>query len=50
LDWIVGPLNRAGLYATLLSDWLPTICRSPEPAVRAEAFGQTGEQLIHIGD
>jgi tetratricopeptide (TPR) repeat protein len=50
LDWIVGPLNRAGLYATLLSDWLPTICRSQEPSVRAEALGQTGKQLLHIGD
>jgi len=24
--------------------------RSPEPAVRAESLGQTGKQLVHIGD
>ncbi|MEJ2388146.1 MAG: CHAT domain-containing protein, partial [Chromatiaceae bacterium] len=50
LDWIVGPLNRAGLYATLLSDWLPAICRSQMPAERAEALGQTGKQHLHTGD
>jgi tetratricopeptide (TPR) repeat protein len=47
---IVKALNRAGLYATLLSDWLPTICRSQEPSVRAEGLGQTGKQYLHIGD
>ncbi|MCF1183221.1 tetratricopeptide repeat protein [Marichromatium gracile] len=50
LDWIVPPLNRAGLYATLLNDWLPTIRQSQDPATRAEALGQTGKQRLHTGD
>ncbi len=47
---IVGPLSMAGLYATLLSDWLPPICRSQDPAVRAQALNQTGKQFFHIGE
>lgn len=50
LDRIVGSLERAGLYASLLSDWLPPIRRSQDPAVRAEALNQTGKQLHHIGE
>jgi len=50
LDRIVEPLERAGLYASLLADWLPPICRSPDPALRAQALNQTGMQLFHIGD
>jgi tetratricopeptide (TPR) repeat protein len=49
LDWIVGPLNRDGLYHTLLTDWLPPICQSPDPQTRGEALNQTGKQLHHIG-
>ncbi|MFZ4664601.1 MAG: CHAT domain-containing protein, partial [Caldilineaceae bacterium] len=49
LDWIVGPLNLDGLYHTLLTDWLPAICQSPNPQTRGEALGQTGKQLLHIG-
>ena len=47
---IVEPLERTGLYASLLADWLPPICRSPDPALRAQALNQTGMQLFHIGD
>ncbi|ACF12851.1 Tetratricopeptide TPR_2 repeat protein [Chloroherpeton thalassium ATCC 35110] len=50
LDYIVGKLNLAGLYRTLLSDWLPPICQSEDNFTRAEALGQTGKQNLHIGD
>jgi tetratricopeptide (TPR) repeat protein len=50
LAHIVGPMNRAGLYASLLDDWLPTIRESSDPAVRADALNQTGKQLHHRGD
>ncbi|MEM7132646.1 MAG: tetratricopeptide repeat protein [Chloroflexota bacterium] len=46
---IVGWLNRAGLYQTLLTEWLPPICQSTDPQTKAEALGQTGKQYLHIG-
>jgi tetratricopeptide (TPR) repeat protein len=49
LDYIVGPLNRQGLYRTLLDRWLPPICDAGDPQTRAEALGQTGRQLLDIG-
>ncbi|MCP4427641.1 MAG: CHAT domain-containing protein, partial [Chloroflexi bacterium] len=50
LDWIVGPLNRQGLYETLLHEWLPDICTSANPEIKAEALGQTGKQHLHLGN
>ena len=50
LDRIVGPLNRRGLYQTLLTEWLPDINTNPDPTLRGEALGQTGKQYLHIGD
>ncbi len=50
LDVIIGPLNRRGLYRTLLRDWLPLACQSTLPQIRGEAFGQTGKQYLHLGD
>ncbi|HRQ39486.1 MAG TPA: tetratricopeptide repeat protein [Chloroflexota bacterium] len=50
LDWIVGPLNRQGLYETLLNEWLPAICHSSNPWIKAEALGQTGKQHHHLGN
>ena len=50
LDHIVGALNRAGLYQTLLKDWLPLIRDADDPRIKAEALGQTGKQYIHLGD
>ena len=50
LDYVVGPLTRAGLYATLLKEWLPRICDSQDPQTRGEALGQTGKLLFHVGD
>ena len=50
LDWIVGPLNRAGLYNSLLYDWLPPACQATEAPTRASALGQAGKQYFHIGN
>ncbi|MCI5122399.1 MAG: tetratricopeptide repeat protein, partial [Candidatus Electrothrix sp. AUS4] len=49
LDYIVGRLSMDGQYQTLLKHWLPAICRSEDKQTRAEALGQTGKQLVHIG-
>jgi tetratricopeptide (TPR) repeat protein len=50
LDRIVGPLTLKGFYAALLTDWLPRICDSEDLKTRAEALGQTGKLLHHLGD
>jgi tetratricopeptide (TPR) repeat protein len=50
LDYIVNPMTRAGFYETLLNEWLPRICKSEDHKTRAEALGQTGNLLFHIGD
>jgi tetratricopeptide (TPR) repeat protein len=50
LDVIIGPLNRQGLYQTLLAEWLPDICQSDDLQIRAEALGQTGKQHLHLGN
>ncbi|RMF01301.1 MAG: CHAT domain-containing protein [Chloroflexi bacterium] len=50
LDYIVGPLNRDGLYETLLAEWLPPICESQNLQIQAEALGQTGKQHLHLGN
>ena len=50
LDYVVGPYTRAGLYMTLLIDWLPSICHSQDLSVQGEALGQTGKLLHHLGD
>ena len=50
LDFIIGRLNRAGFYRTILKIWLPEICTSPDPAVRAEALGQMGKNYLHTAD
>jgi hypothetical protein len=39
LDHTVGPLNRQGLYRTLLDCWLPLICDAGDPQTRALALG-----------
>ncbi len=48
LDWIVGPMNRAGLYQTLLDTWLAPVCSSTRHTTLAEGFGQIGKQHHHI--
>ncbi|MCP4420640.1 MAG: CHAT domain-containing protein [Chloroflexi bacterium] len=50
LDWIVGRLSQAGLYETLLAEWLPTICESADLQIKGEALGQTGKQNLHLGN
>jgi tetratricopeptide (TPR) repeat protein len=50
LDAIVGPMTMAGLYATLLREWLPRICDAQDEKTRAEALGQTGKINLHIGN
>lgn len=50
LDFIIGRLSLQGFYRTLLNDWLPDICRSENKKIQSEAFGQTGKQLLHLGD
>ena len=46
LDYIVGPLNLAGLYRTLLADWLPPICQSADDYTRGEALGQNWQTTL----
>ncbi|RXK85164.1 CHAT domain-containing protein, partial [Chlorobaculum sp. 24CR] len=50
LDWIVGPLNMAGLYRSLLDEWLLPACASSDLWILAEALGQTGKQYLHLAD
>ena len=50
LDFIVGPFTRGGLYATLLTEWLPSICNSQDLQMRGEGLGQTGKLLLNIGN
>ncbi len=50
LDKIVSNLSNAGLYHTLLTEWLPDICQSTDAQTRADALNQTGKQYHHIGD
>lgn len=50
LDYVAGPLTMKGFYTALLSDWLPRICSSEDLQTRAEALGQTGKILHHLGD
>jgi len=48
LEWIVGPMNRAGLYQTLIDTWLPPVCLSTHLSTLAAGFGQIGKQYLHI--
>ncbi|SEB02732.1 AAA ATPase domain-containing protein, partial [Thiothrix caldifontis] len=49
LDWIIEPLNRAGMYRTLLDDWLPPLAEADNQQIKGEALGQIGKQYLHIG-
>jgi tetratricopeptide (TPR) repeat protein len=48
LKWIVKPLNNAGMYRTLLNDWLSPLLESDYLQTRGEALNQIGLQYIHI--
>ncbi|MBU2005450.1 MAG: CHAT domain-containing protein, partial [Gammaproteobacteria bacterium] len=49
LDWIIGPLTMAGMYRTLLDDWLPPLAEADNQQIKGEALGQIGKQYLHIG-
>lgn len=49
LDILVGKYTRDGRYAELLVRWLPQTLNSRDQQTQAEALGQTGKLLIHIG-
>ena len=48
LDWIVEPMNRAGLYQALLDTWLQPVCNSTQPRTLAKGLGQVGNQYLYI--
>ena len=50
LDRLVGKYTLDGRYAELLTRWLPRVCDSQDLKTRAEALGQTGKLLHHLGD
>ncbi|MEZ4643829.1 MAG: CHAT domain-containing protein [Chloroflexota bacterium] len=50
LDYIVGPLERDGLYETLLTEWLPDMCAAPDLRIQAAALNQSGKQHLHLGN
>jgi tetratricopeptide (TPR) repeat protein len=50
LDRIVTPMNRAGLYRSILDNWLLPACNAANPATLSEALGQTGKQYHHLAD
>ena len=49
LKWIVGTLNLAGMYRTLLDDWLLPLAEANAPQIKANALNQIGKQCHHIG-
>ena len=50
LDWIVGPMNMAGMYQTLLQTWLLPACHAAVPETLAKALNHTGNQYFHLGE
>jgi tetratricopeptide (TPR) repeat protein len=50
LDYIINPLKIAGVYVTLLNEWLPKICTSEDMQMRGEALNRTGQLLIYVGN
>ena len=50
LDWIVGELQLAGLYKTLLSEWLPAISTTSDDKIKATGLSFTGLQFNYLGD
>ncbi len=50
LDWIVGPMHRAGMYHTLLQTFLLPACHSAVPETLAKALNHTGNQYFHLGE
>lgn len=50
LDWIVGPLNRDGMYQHLLDEWLLPLAGAEDPLIRGEVLGQIGKQYLDLSD
>ena len=50
LDYIVGPLNRHGMYRHLLDQWLLPLAEADNPAILGKVNGQIGRQYFHLGD
>ncbi len=48
LDWIVGPMNIAGLYQTLLNTWLIPVCTSSNLQIQADGLNHVGKQYLNI--
>uniref|UniRef100_Q3AQG5 TPR repeat n=1 Tax=Chlorobium chlorochromatii (strain CaD3) TaxID=340177 RepID=Q3AQG5_CHLCH len=48
LDWIVTPMNMAGLYQALLDSWLLPACYAVDKQILSETLGQTGKQYHHL--
>ena len=49
LEWIVYTLNMAGMYRTLLDDWLLPLAEANNPQIKADALNQIGKQYHHLG-
>ena len=49
LDYIVGPFTRAGLYATLLTEWLPPVLNSEDLKTKGDAIGWVGRLHLDLG-
>ncbi len=49
LRWIVDTLNMAGMYRTLLDDWLLPLANANNPQIKANALNQIGNQYHHLG-
>ncbi len=50
LDYVVGHLNRNGMYQHLLDEWLLPLPDAEDPQVLGETLGQIGKQYHHLGD
>ena len=50
LNWIVGPMNMAGMYQPLLQIWLLPACHSAVPETLAGVLGETGSQYHDLGE
>ncbi|MCP4700139.1 MAG: tetratricopeptide repeat protein, partial [Gammaproteobacteria bacterium] len=50
LDNLAGYFHNAGLYRTLLLEWLPDLRESEEPVRRAEALIRTGTAYHALGE
>ncbi|MBE0671408.1 MAG: tetratricopeptide repeat protein [Anaerolineales bacterium] len=50
LDYIAYPMELAGFYAALLTEWLPRICNSEDLKIQAAALSRMGILSGYMGD